>query len=413
MSKKEYQYKDKLPRSLKFLGNLSHNTRKSYFQAIRKYEEYHNLDIEALICEALEEQTNQVPPHQLKVIERIEDFQEHLIEEDLVHGTIRNHVGRIKSIYHKNRVMIPYIEPLNPKRTRRREYIEYKDVLSKDELRKALQYMRLPAQARLMTMIQGGLSNKECDELQTRTFLDELYKYHQQDDDIEALKWLSDENHPVIWVTKLIRIKTGKPYYAIIGSEAVNKIAEAKLYESRLPKNQHGLPSKLLDMNIQSFGRVCREVNSKCNFGKVAEESKLRPHNLRRFHATYIRGSALTYEEKVSISLSEIDEMQGRGKTNVQDTYIKSNPLEQKLLYAKVMNNVSLFHEYEYTVSSDDIHVFVKDQSVENEKLRLEVQNLRKNLQNKHEASEKVKALKKELGNDTFQELIGEILNAS
>ena len=362
MSKKSIP--QEFPRCLKFLANSSLNTKKAYFHTIKKYEEYHGISIEESVNEALQEQTDRVPQHLLSIIERLEDFQQYLIDEDLVFGTIKNHIARIRTIYHKNRIAIPYIEPVNPKTTRRREYIEYKDVLTKEELRCALNHMRLPSQARALTMIQGGLSNRECEELKTRNFIDETYKYHQCTDDIEALRWLS--RNPIIWVTKLIRVKTQKPYYCIIGAEAVNKIAEAKLYEMELPRNKGCIPEKLLDTNIDGFGNVCRTVNDKCGFGRVAEERKLKPHNLRRFHATNIRGGVLNYEGKSRISLAEIDELQGRGKTATQDTYIKSNPIEQKLIYAKVMNNLSLYNEYEYVISDDDVLIFVKDQISEN-----------------------------------------------
>lgn len=409
MSKKSNQ----LPRCLKFLAYTSENTKLAYCQSVKKYEEFHGTTIEALISEALDEQSNQVPTHLLKIIERLEDFQQYLIDEDYVIGTIKNHITKIKSVYHKNRIDIPYIEPVNPKQARRREYIEYKDVLTKDELKCALKHMRLPAQARAMVMIQGGLSNNECEQLKTRAFIDETRKYHHKDDDVEALIWLSDETNPIIWVTKLIRVKTGKPYYAVIGAEAVNKIADAKLYELELPKNKGRIPDKLLNTNIRAFGKTCRDVNKKCGFGLVAQESKLRPHNLRRFHATYIRGGVLSYEEKSQISLAEIDEMQGRGKTSVQDTYIKSNPLEQKLIYAKVMNNVSLWNEYEYEIIDDDIVLYFVDQLSENQKLKKEVDDLTKKLENKKKASKKVQQLRETLGDDVFKEMIGEILNGS
>ena len=172
-------------------------------------------------------------------------------------------------------------------------------------------------------------------------------------------------------------------------------------------------PDKLIAMNKKAYETTCRKVNQKCGFGLIAEESKFRSHNLRRFHATRIKGSVLTYEENSRISNSEIDEMQGRGKTNVQDTYIKTNPLEQKLLYAKVMNNVSLYHEYDYELIDGDVLVSVKDQSSENKKLKKEVEKLTKQLHEKKKASDKVQKLREELGDDVFKEMIGEILNAS
>ena len=409
MSKKS---SPQFPRCLKFLKNKAPNTWRTYFQAISKYEEFHGTSMEDLVREALDEQTRGVPHHLLKVIERIEDFQDYLIEENYVYGTITIHVGRIKSIYNKNRVYLPYIESIDPKQCRVRETIEYKDVLTKDELKLVLPHMRLPLRARAMAMIQGGFSNEECEHLTTRAFIDETRKYHQCDDDVKALEWLSDENHPIIWVTKLMRIKTGRIYYGIIGAEAVNMIASAKLYEMDLPKNKGHIPDKLFDTHKGSLGRMCIKLNQRFNLGKVAEENKLKPHNLRRFHATYIRGGVLNYEENTIISNAEIDEMQGRGKTSVQDTYIKTNPLQQKLIYAKVMNNLSLYHEYDYDIVDSDVRIWIVDPTDENKKLKREVELLEKKLQKKREASEKVQELRKTLGDDVFKELLGEILNA-
>ena len=407
MSKKSSQSK-----VLRFLNNLSTNSIKGYKQAINKYEAFHGKSIEELIDEALEEQTNQVPPHLLKIIDRLEDFQRSLIEANFTVGTIKLHMTLIRTIYTKNRIVIPYIEPVNVKQCRKRDYIEFKDILTKDEIRCCLNHLRLPAQARALAIAQGGLSNEECEHLTTRTFIDELYKYHQCDDDVQALEWLADPNNPVIWITKLIRQKTKKPFYAILGGECINKIAEAKLYELELPKNKGVIPDKLLNVNKHSFTRACAKVNDKCGLGLVAEESKFRSHMLRKFYATYIRGSVLTYEEHSRISNAEIDEMQGRGKTNVQDTYIKSNPLEQKLIYAKVINNVSLYTEYTYEITDDDVLIFKVDQLSKNKKLEKKVESLEQKLQQKKKASEKVKQLREELGNDVFDEMMGEILNA-
>lgn len=406
MSKKSSQEEKSWGRCLRFLNNSSKNTQANYITAINHYQEFHGITMEELVREALDEQTNKVAPHLLKVIDRIEEFQEHLIKQGYVHGVISLYVGKIKTIYRKNRVVLPYLEPLNPKRTNRRPIIEFKDVLTKEELKKAISMMRLPMKARAITQIQGGLSQEECEHLEFNSFIDELKQYHQKDDFVEALEWLADENNPVIWVTKLTRIKTGKPYYAMIGSEAINMIASAKLEEYY--KKGYCMP-KLLNTNKISFNRTCSRINDKLGLGKVGGENKLKPHNLRRFHATYISGSALNYEEQSIISNSEIDEMQGRGKTGVQDTYIKTNPIRQKTLYAKVMNNVSLWHEYDYEIVDGDVIVNILDPT----KLRNEVKKLSRELQKKKEASEKVKKLREELGNDVFEEMIGEILNAS
>ena len=192
----------------------------------------------------------------------------------------------------------------------------------------------------------------------------------------------------------------------MLNPETVQIIAKAKLKE-----NEYS--DKLLNTHKTYFAQVCTKLNKKLGFGTAGGKGRFRSHMLRKFNATYLGGSVLSYEEQSIITNAEIDEMQGRGKTAVQDTYIKTNPIRQKVLYAKVMNNVSLYHQYDYEIIGDDVVVTLHDPTSENKKLKEEVKNLKENLEKKRMASEKVDALRKELGEDTFKELIGEILNAS
>ena len=395
-------------KSIRFITSLSKNTQRDYKSVIGMYEKFHKMTIDELVGEALVEQTNQVPPHMLKVIDRIEEFQQALLKKNLCRSTIVTHIGKIKKIYKKNRVVLPYLEPLSTKQGRKRDYIEYKDILTKDEIILALSHMTLPNKARTLAMCQGGLSNEECEHLLTSKFINESRKYHECDDDIEALEWLS--THPIIWVSKLLRQKTRKPYYALFSPECVNAFAESLLYYHKL---HNELPKKVLYNNKMAFSNMCRKLNDDLGFGRVAEERKFRSHMLRKFHATHIGGSSLSYDEHCILTNAEIDEMQGRGKTATQDTYIKTNPIRQKVLYAKVMNNVCLYHQYDYEIINDDVLVYERNLIDENKKYRDEIQELRKKLENKNKASEKVNALRKELGDDVFKEILQGILNAS
>lgn len=458
--------KKKQSRYTRFLENAPKNTVKSYNQAIGIYESFHGMTLEELINEALEEQTQRVPPHLLKVVERLETFQEYLINDQLEYRSITTHMTKIKTIYHRARVELPYIEPVSSKRTKRKQYISYKDVLKKEEIKQAITHMRKTNQAKVVVMAECGLSNEECEHLTTRQFIDENRKYHQCDNDIDALRWLSKKDNPIIWTHLMIREKTKKPYYALFSPEAVNFIAEAKLYEYGLPKNKKTIPPKLLAGYKCTINKTCKKVNDRLGFGYagvkqitsitdedglvrirkklfrnfhmktdityklikkddyvfikteplteieycLGGESRLRPHNLRRFHATHLGGGALNYEEEAHITNAEIDEMQGRGKTATQDTYIKTNPLRQKLLFAKVLNNISLYNEYDYHLVDDDVVITIHDPFEEKRELKKQVDDLTLKLKQKSDKSEKIEMLRKEYGDDGLLEIIGGIL---
>lgn len=389
------------------MSEISDNTKRIAMSIIRRYEEFHGTTFDELVAQALDEQDQRVPEHKLSIYNHIMCFRQHLIEEGVIVGTIKLYESRIKTSYRKNRVTIPYLPPLNSKLCQQHEYITLSDLLTKEEITNAMSLMNDKMKARVMVMITGGLSNEECRVLTTRQFIDDLKQYHQKDNDLDALKYLADENNNHIWITNIVRQKTKKPYYAIMNPETVQMIARAKL------KEYPDIKPQLLTNNKTYFGQKLREINKKLGYEKAGGMYRLRPHMLRKFHATYISGSVLNYEEHSLITNAEIDELQGRGKTSVQDTYMKVNPLRQKVLYAKVMNNVSLFHEYEYQIIDNDVVVNVVDHQSTNQKLEEEVKNLKKKIENSKKTSNKVDTLRNELGEDKFNELVLEILTGS
>lgn len=369
-----------------YFGDISEVTKKSQRTAIKSYEQFHGESMETLIEEALLEQKNKVPYHELKVYDRLVDFRNFLVKEKYALNTIIHYFATIKSAYNKCRVEIPRLPTLNTKRAKKYDVIEFEQLLTKDEIVEALSYLSLKAKARVMAMVTGGLSNEECSVLTTRQFIDDLYPYHQQNDDILALDFLAKSDN-IVWVTKIIRQKTKKPYYAVMNPEAVSIIAQSKLKEKNLNP-------KLLPSNKIYFNHTCKHVNDQLGFGTAGAYCRFRPHMMRKFHATAISGAVLDYEEQLEIR--EIDELQGRGKTPTQATYMKTNKLKQKLLYCKVMNNVSLFNQYDYELVDDDVVVTRRDPFVEVLKAQA--------------PSEKVESLIKEMGFNNFKRELTKLL---
>lgn len=383
-----------------YFGDISEVTKKSQRTAIKSYENFHGKTMETLIEEALLEQKNKVPYHELKVYERLVDFRNFLVKQGYSLNTIIHYFTTIKSAYNKCRVEIPRLPTLNTKRAKKYDVIEFEQLLSKEEIVEASSYMSLKSKARVMAMVTGGLSNEECSVLTTRQFIDDLYPYHQQDNDILALDFLAKSDN-IVWVTKLIRQKTQKPYYAVMNPEAVSIIAQSKLNEKKLNP-------KLLPSNKIYFNHTCARINDKLGFGTAGAYRRFRPHMMRKFHATAISGAVLDYEEQLEIR--EIDELQGRGKTPTQATYMKTNKLKQKLLYCKVMNNVSLYNQYDYDFVDGDVVVTRRDPFKEVRKTREENKKLRNEVLKAQAPSEKVESLIKEMGFNNFKKELTRLL---
>ena len=111
------------------------------------------------------------------------------------------------------------------------------------------------------------------------------------------------------------------------------------------------------------------------------------------------------------MQIRTIDELQGRAMTDVQSRYIKTNPLKQKLLYAKVMNNVSLFNTYTYEIFDGDVIVHRVDPHKKTMKLEKENKILKEQVKNNNEMDEELKNYIKNIGKDNFEARLSKLLS--
>ena len=120
------------------------------------------------------------------------------------------------------------------------------------------------------------------------------------------------------------RIKTDKYYYTFCSPEASSAIV--KYLKTR---NNLKLNDKLFDFTSSQLFSKFQEINDNMKWGFKGKYRFFRSHSLRKFHAS-----------NIGLSSEYIDALQGRSKSDVHETYIKTNPQKLKEIYESVMNNV-------------------------------------------------------------------------
>ena len=91
-------------------AGLSERSIMTYNSAVHSYEKFHKTSIEKLVEEALNEQTERIPEHQLSLYDRLLDYRNYLMKGN-IGGTVSKYFQIIKTIYKRNRVTIPYLPP--------------------------------------------------------------------------------------------------------------------------------------------------------------------------------------------------------------------------------------------------------------------------------------------------------------
>ena len=330
-----------------FKSGHSNESIKSYRTVFNKYTEFHNMSLCELLGEAISEQEERIPENKLSIYDRIISFRNHLAENHML-NTITNAISKIKTFYLYNRVYLPFIPPLNRKQVRKNDVISFEDLPTKDELREALRFADNNLSLWILVMISSGATRVEAKSMTNEMFFKGTLEYHKKDSFKDALKYLARRKN-IVCTCKLIRQKTDKPYYTFLNPECVQKIAKVKLKQ-----NDFDLKSPLLKYEINHVNYKFKLLNDYLGFGEVGGFSRLRPHMLRKFNATYLTQGCL---DDAILNMNIVDELHGRGKNKTRESYFKDNPEYLKLKYIKAMSNISLYYRYEYKIVNGRIKV--------------------------------------------------------
>jgi len=132
----------------------------------------------------------------------------------------------------------------------------------------------------------------------------------------------------------ILRQKSQKPYYTFCTPEATDAILKWLVLRLQIC-SQNGIELKyedsLWDLSTRQITYHFSNINDELNFGFKGSYRFLRPHSLRKFHAS-----------NIELPQEYIDLLQGRSRGIVRDSYIKTNPEWLREIYMEVMDNVTI-----------------------------------------------------------------------
>ena len=323
-------------------------TIRSYKTVFSRYREFHNMSLSELLDEALREQEQQLPVNRLSIYDRILSFRDFMVE-NYVENTALSAESKIKTFYNYNRVDVPFIPPLNVRTLKRNDVICFEDLPTKDELRLALEIADDNLKLWILVLLSSGCSRADAKSMTNRTLFEGTKYYHKKDNFQDALEYLS-ESDDVVCTCRLVRQKTKKPYYAFLNPECVQEVARVKLKQK-----DFDLDNPILKYELNHISSKFKTLNDCLGFGKAGGFARLRPHMIRKFHASYLNQGGL---EEGLLNRDDIDSLHGREKDKTRESYFKANPEYLKLKYVEVMSNISLYHKYDYAIDEGKIVVF-------------------------------------------------------
>lgn len=313
--------------------NIKLETIKSYRTAINHYTRFHSMSLDDLIDEAImEENDSKITKRQRNIKKRLYQFRIFLLEEtNLKTSTISSNMGKLKALYAHFDIELPKLPPL---KSNGGSEITYDDLPTKKQIAMAVWISGIRVASLILFMASSGAGRMECVNITIGDFIDACSQYHTKDTLPEILEELYKSGETIVPTFYIRREKTKKKYFTFSTPEAARAIVKWLMIRLEICREN----GEELNMNDLLWGFTARQItyrftiiNDELGFGFKGPYRSLRPHMLRKFHAS-----------NIGLSEDDINLLQGRSREAIQDSYIKINPKTLKKRYVKVMENVTI-----------------------------------------------------------------------
>lgn len=324
--------------------NVKLSTLKGYESAVKFYVNFHKKTLVQLIKEARKEQEKGVDVQKSKLKMRLLDYRKWLVNESKISNrTIKTYFSKIKTIYLNHDIILPNL----PDMKLDKDYVtSYNDLPSKKHIQLAVNSSDLKLKSIILFQVSSGSAKAETLSLTKRHYFEAISDYVDVpfSEDKSVLQSILIDIDKQLAAKELIvptfylrRIKTDKYYYTFCTPEACECINQLVTQELSLAKDI----KKFLDQplfNISNSLVLIRfqEINDKNNWGYKGKYRFFRSHVLRKYNAS-----------NLPLTAEDIDNIQGRSRTDVHEAYIKIRPETLRQRYMAKMHHVCISKEWE------------------------------------------------------------------
>jgi integrase len=313
------------------------STIRQYAFRLGAYCSYTQLSLGELIKEAEDEEDAMIRMPKRKIKKHLMGFCKHLQNQGKSSSHIRGCFVIVKAFYKEYEIVLPNIRCLQREQ---KELLTTKDILTKDDIKKALKRCNTKYTAIIKLMMSSGMGRSEIINLTLKDYLDSL-NLKREPELSELIPTLRErEKVEKIPQWSIYRYKTKTPYITFSTPEtieAINNHIETETendnpytsYDTKL-FNVDGMP-----MNEITFGVYFRRLNDECNFGYKGTFRFFRSHALRKFFASTLR--------RAGYDSLDTEFLLGHAVKNVlQDAYVKRDLERMENQYLRIMPELSI-----------------------------------------------------------------------
>lgn len=264
--------------------NIKKSTIKGYISTLTRYTNFHEMTIDELLKEAIEDEQKGILLKNRRIKNRLLNYRTHLVSQDMSHNTVKTYFSKLITFYTHHEIEIPKLPDLKYHNNYETNYF---DLPTKQDIKQALSHATLGFQALILFMSSSGTARAETLSITIKDFIEATKQYHKKTQNINTILEELKDKPNIIPTFYLKRIKTDKYYYTFCSPEATTHIIKyLQTRENLKPEDKLFPYSKSLV--ITKF----QQINDKMKWGFKGKYRFFRTHTLRKYHASNIGLSA-------------------------------------------------------------------------------------------------------------------------
>ena len=312
--------------------NIKESTKDKYKIVLNHYSKFCGMTLRELLDEAEDEEEQRIRKKKRKIKRRLIDYRKFLFDNMLI-STAKAYLSLVKTFYTHYEIELPILPKLNTLNVNDVEPLKYSDLLTKEIIKQVLYKGKPIMRAIVLFSISSGCANAETMSLTIHDFIEatsnDASPYHNSNDIYEVIDLLMGRED-IVPTFYMRRRKTNKYYYTFCSPEATQAILVYLANDRRklVPED------KLFKIHPISVVRILGEMNDDLGLGKKGTYNRLRTHQFRKFHASNLKKSGM--------SMEDINSIQGKAKTAVNEAYFFDNPKQLKQIYIDHLDAVTI-----------------------------------------------------------------------
>ena len=329
--------------------NIKQNTQKGYMASLVRWFKFTGdryKDLQDNIDHYIKEEDERIPTRDRSIKKEMLGYRESLLNDKGIKSakSAMSYFSKIGTIFRHYGLEIPEL----PQTKMDKGYVSnYNDLPTHDMIKTACEQSPIDLKALILFMSSSGSAKAETLSITVGMFLEGCKEYLKdtptKNNIPETIKELTD-NHTIVPLIYLRRIKTDKWYYTCCSPEASYMIIESLKIRKDLKWDD-----KLFDYTDSLILTKFQEINDNNNWGYVGAYRRFRSHALRKFMAS-----------NIGLPRDQVDSFQGRAKDMIQEAYFKQDPQSLKKIYMNNMNRIMIYDNWGHGTTPAQIEAKAK-----------------------------------------------------